>query len=214
MIALVLSLWLSVAPASEVLFQDTGSEAPWGPGDRPWVSPLELEGLAAYHRYQRVAYVGLPFFVSGIALGSWGIWAFEVGRINGDEQTFALAGGAVLATGGAGAMTWGSYTAVQRLYAGDPPFWGSAAGTVGYGLLAISAGCYVAGIVGFFFHPVIGAGLWATGAVGTAASGVPSVFQTALNPILRRKWEDAHTVVLVLPDLDPRAPGVKLAARF
>ncbi len=220
MTGLALAAWLVAASPSEAppeteALDDTGVRAPWGPGPAPWVSPLDLRGLDAYRRYQRVALIGAPIFASGVALGAWGAWAVTVRRIDGEQFSLTMAGATLLASAGGGAMTWGSYTALRRLYGGEPPLGFALPGYAGYGLLGLSSAAFVAGAAGFLLFPPITVAAWGIGVGVTAVAGVPGAIQTALNPLARRHWEQEHAVVRLDPWRDPRgAHGLALTWRW
>jgi len=190
------------APPPPADWVETDQPAPWEAGPQVWVSPHHLEGLNAYYRYQKLAMTGVPLYVGGVLLGGYGVYALQFGVQDPASTTAMIGAGALLAWGGAGAITYGSNTAISRLFDGAPgprriP------GTIAYGLLGISAGLFVGSVVNPF--------LFLAGIPFGIAAGVPALIQTAINPPIRGRWEERNSPSFSLaPIADPRAPGLAL----
>jgi hypothetical protein len=222
MIGALLGLCCLVASASEVPSTDpepelitTEAMAPWGPGPELFVPPHALEGLTAYHRYQRLAHMGTPLFLGGVAMGAYGFWTVETQQDAAPNAIFVIAAGGTAAWAGAGMVAFGSVTAVQRLYGDDVSASRVAPGYVAYGLLGVSGVALMAG----YYSTLVGLGPLALGFFAVAlpfgiAGGVPALVQVVANPIHRRRWHKHYRQVRLVPMVEGKRKGARLAMRF
>ena len=221
--AWLLGLWLALtAVAAEVpepleadpeVLIGTDAPAPWDAGPELFVPPYALEGVAAYGRYQGMATrAGVPLFLGGLGLvgyGSWWIWGMR-----NDEPTGVLlmgAGGAV-AWAGAGTMTFGSVTALRRLYGDTDAKRRMIPGYIAYGLLGVSGGALAAGAYAAILAPVLVLPFVAIAIPFGVAAGVPAILQVSINPSHRRAWDQAR--VGLVPMVRRKHSGLALVGRF
>ena len=193
----------------------TDAPAPWGHGPELFVPPHALKGISAYHRYQRMAHIGTPIFVGGVAMGVYGVWAIQTQQNGALNAPFVITAGGAAAWAGAGMMSFGSVTAVQRLYGDDLRMGQVVPGYISYGFLGISAAS--AGIAYYllFVAPVLAASFVAIAIPIGIAGGVPAIIQVAMNPIYRRRWDKTQATQLsVVPMLENQRRGMRLAMRF
>lgn len=206
----MLLLWLTLAGAGDVPVPIEDSP-PWGPSSTTYLSPNAMEGLQAYQRYQRIAHTGLPLYIGGLSLTAYSIYALEMNVMDPANALVTGGIGIAVAWGGAGALGWGSYNAIRRLYDGQDVAQPVFAGTIAIGLLGISGVGYAVAVVFFPVLPLSGAALLG-GVVTGVLAGVPAIVQTSINAGKARRVAENGWAVLPFRQRD--SYGLTVARRF